>query len=104
MFPDMLKVKLSSHSSRGSGHCVNKVSTLGDGVYYDHNRIVTGQFRQPNNEVYAYSVPWGIGNQEGLEFTGGGLAGCLGLQAHVTGRDILADIPGHLRPPIVLGH
>ena len=39
-----------------------------------------------------------------MEFTGGGLVGCLGPQAHVTGRDILADIPGHLRPPIVLGH
>ena len=39
-----------------------------------------------------------------MEFAGGGLTGCLGLQAHVTGRDILADVSRHLRPPVVPGH
>ena len=99
-----LKVELSSPGSREGGHCVDEVSMLGDGVYHDHDGIMTGQFGQLDNEVYAYSVPWGIRNQNEMEFAGRGLTGCLGLQAHVTSRDILVNVPGHLRPPIVLGH
>ena len=39
--PHVLKVELSSPSSRESGHCVDEVSTLGDGVYHGHDGIVT---------------------------------------------------------------
>ena len=67
MFPDMLKVELSSPGGGESGHCVNEVSRLGDGVYYNHNGNVTSQFRQLNNEVYTYSVPQGIRNQKSGE-------------------------------------
>ena len=87
MFPHMLRVGLSSPGGRESGHHVDEVSMLGDGIHHDHNGIVTDQFEQLDNEVHAYSVSWGIGNWKGMEFIGGGLTGCLGPQAHVTGRD-----------------
>ena len=104
MFPHMLKVELSGPGGGESGYCVDEVSMLSDGIHYNHHRIMTSRFRQLDNEVYTYSVPWGIGNWKGMEFTGGGSMGCLGPQAHVTGRDILADVPRHLRPLVVPGH
>src|SRR5271168_744942 len=36
-----------------------------------------------------------------MKFTGRWLSDHLGTQAHVTGRNIFADVSGHLGPPIV---
>ena len=46
MFPHMLRVGLSSPGGRESGHHVDEVSMLGDGIHHDHNGIVTDQFEQ----------------------------------------------------------
>ena len=58
MFPHMLKVELSSPGSGESSYHVDEVSTLSDGIHHNHHGIVTSRFRQLNNEVCTYSVPW----------------------------------------------
>src|ERR1700679_3785116 len=103
-FPDMLDEETSHSGGRDGDEGRQDVRRLGYGVNYHHYGIVSGGLWEFDDEVYAYSVPWSIRDREGTELSDRLVPLGFGPDTHVTGRGVFPDVPGHLRPPIVLGN
>jgi len=102
--PDVVK-KESDRSFR-CDHYVhqNKVYSLEDGVYDSHDGIMSRGLQEFDHKIDTECIPSCIQNGEQLKFANRrGLPGFC-LEAEITSAYILADIPRHLRPPVVLGH
>ena len=82
----------------------NKVYSLGDGVYYGHDGIMSGGLREFDYEIDTEHIPLCVRNRERLKFANRRVLPGFRLEAEITGAHILTDIPTHLRPPVVLGH
>ena len=104
MLPDMLDEQTGC--SGCSDHCEggHDVGLLSDGVHHHHYRVVTCQVWEFNNEVHTDCVPGSVRDWKGVELAYQGVSVGFCLEAQVAGRDVLLNIPGHLRPPVVLGH
>ena len=102
MFPYMLKIELGSSGSSQSGDRAHEVAMLGDGVDYYHDGIFPFGFRDFDYKIDTGHVPRCIWNWEEMQFSGWWLANGLSPETHVASRDILAYIPGHLWPPVIL--
>jgi len=102
--PDMVKKE-----SGCSFHCDrrvrrNKVYSLGDGVYYSHDGVMSGGLREFNHKINTEHIPPCIWNGERLKFANRRVLPGFRPEAEITGAHILTDIPRHLRPPVVPGH
>jgi len=82
----------------------NEVYSLGDGVYYSHDGIMSGGLREFDHEINTERIPPCIRNGERLEFANRRVLLGFRLEAEITGAHILTDIPRYLRPPVVPGH
>jgi len=102
--PDVVK-KESGHSFR-CDRCVcrNEVYSLGDRIYDSHNGVMSGGLQEFNHKIDTECIPPCIRNRERLKFANWGMSPGFRLEAEITGAYILADIPRHLRPPVVPGH
>jgi len=102
--PDMVK-KESGRFFR-CGRCVhrNEVYSLGDGIYDSHDGVMSGGLWEFNHEINTEYIPSCIWNGERLKFANRRVSPGFRLEAEITGAYILADIPRHLRPPVVPGH
>jgi len=102
--PDVVK-KESGRSFR-CDHYVrqNEVYSLGDGIYDSHNSIMSGELQEFDHEIDTEYIPLCVWNREQLKFTNWRVSPGFRPEAEITGAYILADIPRHLRPPVVLGH
>jgi len=102
--PDMVK-KESGRSFRCDHRvCWNEVYSLGDGVYYGHDGIMSGRLREFDHEIDTERIPPCIWNRERLKFANRRVSPGFRPEAEITGAHILTDIPRHLRPPVVPGH
>jgi len=82
----------------------NKVYSLGDGIYDSHDGVMSGGLREFNHEIDTECIPPCIQNGEWLKFANRRVSPEFCPEAEITGAYILADIPRHLRPPVVPGH
>jgi len=102
--PDV--VKKESGCSFCCDRCVhrNKVYSLGDGVYYSYNGIMSRGLREFDHEIDTKHIPLCIRNGEWLKFANRRVSPGFRPEAEITGAHILTNIPRHLRPPVVPGH
>jgi len=102
--PDM--VKKESGCSFHCDHCVcrNEVYSLGDGVYDSHDGVMSRGLQEFDHEIDTECIPSCVWNREQLKFANRRVSPGFRLEAEITGAYILADIPRHLRPPVVPGH
>jgi len=102
--PDMVK-KESGRFFR-CDCCVhrNEVYSLGDGIYDSHDGIMSGGLWEFDHKIDTECIPPCIQNGERLKFANKRVSSGFRLEAEITGAYILADIPRHLRPPVVPGH
>ena len=102
--PDVVK-KESGHSFC-CDHCVrwNEVYFLGDGIYDSHDGIMSRGLWESDHEIDTKHIPLCVRNREQLKFTNWRVSLGFRLEAEITGAYILANIPRHLRPPVVPGH
>jgi len=102
--PDM--VKKESGRSFCYNCCVhrNKVYSLGDGIYNSYDGIMSRGLQEFNHEIDTKCIPPCIQNREQLKLANWRVSPGFCLEAEITGTYILANIPRHLRPPVVLGH
>jgi hypothetical protein len=101
--PYLLEEQSGSTFSVDSGKCGNEVSTLADDVDYIHDGVVTVGVWQLHYEIHADLVPllcWGLYR---VQLSLGFVVLEFGSGTGVTGLDIEANEPGHLRPPVVAG-
>jgi len=102
--PDVVK-KESGHSFRCDCRVRwNEVYSLGDRVYYSHDGVMSGGLREFDHEIDTECIPLCIWNGERLKFANRRVSPGFRLEAEITGAHILADIPRHLRPPVVPEH
>jgi len=102
--PDVVKKKFGR--SFHCDHCVcqNKVYSLGDGIYNSHDSIMSRGLWEFNHKINTKCIPLCIRNGEQLKFANWRVSPEFHPEAEITGAYILANIPRHLRPPVVLGH
>jgi len=102
--PDM--VKKESGRSFCCDRCVhwNEVYSLGDGVYYGHDGVMSRGLWEFDHEIDTERIPLCVRNGERLKFANKRVLPGFRLEAEITGAHILTDIPRHLRPPVVPGH
>jgi len=102
--PDI--VKKESGCSFCYDHCVrrNEVYSLGDGVYDSHDGIMSGGLQKFDHKIDTKCIPSCIQNGEQLKFANRRVLPGFCPEGEITGAYILADIPRHLRPPVVPGH
>ena len=82
----------------------NKVYSLGDGIYNSHDDIMSGGLQEFDHEIDTEHIPLCVRNGKWLKFANWRVSPGFCLEAKITGAYILANIPRHLRPPVVLGH
>jgi len=99
-------VKKESGCSFRCDRCVrwNKVYSLGDGVYDSHDGVMFGELQEFDHEIDTECIPLCVRNGERLKFANRRVSPGFRLEAEITGAYILANIPRHLRPPVVPGH
>jgi len=87
-------------------HCVhwNEVYSLGDRIHNSHNSIMSGRPQEFNHEIDTECIPLYVWNGEQLKLTNRRVLPRFCPEAEIAGTHILADVPRHLRPPVVLGH
>jgi len=103
-FPDVMEEK--SGCSFYCDHCVcqNKVHSFGDRVHDSHDGIMSRGLWEFDHKIDTERVLPFIRNREWLELTNRKVLPRFRLEAEIAGTHILADIPRHLGPPVVLGH
>ena len=82
----------------------NKVYSLGDKVYYSHDGVMSGGLWEFDHKIDTECIPPCVWNREQLKFANRRVSLGFRPEAEITGAHILADIPRHLRPPVVPGH
>ena len=82
----------------------NKVYSLGDRIYDSHDGVMSGGLWEFDHEIDTECISPYIWNGERLKFANRRVLPGFHLEAEITGAYILADIPRHLRPPVVLEH
>ena len=102
--PDMVKKESGCSFHCDCCMCWNKVYSLGDGVYNSHDGVMSGGLWEFDHEIDTECIPSYIQNGEQLKFANRRVSPGFCPEAEITGAYILADIPRHLRPPIVPGH
>jgi len=102
--PDV--VKKESGRSFCCDHRVhrNKVYSLGDGVYYSHDSIMSRGLQEFDHEIDTECIPPCVRNGERLKFANRRVSPGFCPETEITGAYILTDIPRHLRLPVVPGH
>jgi len=102
--PDMVK-KESGRSFHCDRYvCWNKVYSLGDRIYDSHDDVMSRGLQEFNHKIDTEHIPLCIWNREWLKFANWRVSPGFRPEAEITGAYILANIPRHLRPPVVLGH
>jgi len=102
--PDI--VKEESGCSFYCDHCVcqNKVYLLEDGIHDGHNGVMSRGLWEFNHKINTERIPLCIWNRQRLKLANWRVSSRFSPEAEITGTYILADIPRHLRLPVVLGH
>jgi len=102
--PDM--VKKESGCSFRCNCCVrrNEVYSLRDGIHDGHDGVMSGGLREFDHEINTEGIPPCVWNGEWLELANWGVPPRFSPEAEIAGTYILADIPRHLRPPVVPRH
>ena len=81
-FPDIAEVQVSSSSSRDGGHHLDEVGLLAYGVDNHHDSIISSRLWKFHDEVHADDFPMFLWDQEGLKFSDGESALCLGSETY----------------------
>jgi len=102
--PDVVKKESGCSFRCDRCVCWNEVYSLGDGVYDSHDGIMSGGLREFDHKIDTEYIPSCIRNGEQLKFANRRVLPGFRPEAEITGAYILADIPRHLRPPVVPGH
>ena len=102
--PDM--VKKESGCSFHCNRCVrrNEVYSLGDGIHDGHDSVMSRRLREFDYKINTKGVPSCVRNEERLELANRRMSPRFGPETKIASTHILADVPRHLEPPVVLGH
>jgi len=102
--PDM--VKKESGCSFRCNHCVcrNEVYSLEDRIHDSHDGVMSRGLWEFDHKINTKCIPPCVQNKEQLKLTNWRVSPSFSPEAEIAGTYILANIPRHLRPPVVPRH
>ena len=88
------------------GHCVhwNEVHSFGDRIHDSHDSVMSGGLWEFDHKINTECVLLFIQNGEWLELANKRVLPKLRPETEIAGTYILANVPRHLGPPVILGH
>jgi len=103
-FPDVIEEELgcSFHCDRRVHR--NEVYSFGDSIHDRHDGIMSRGLWEFDHKINTEGIPPCIRNREQLKLSNRRMSPRFHLEAEVASTHILADVPRHLGPPVVLGH
>jgi len=103
-FPDMMEEELGC--SFRCDRCVhrNEVYSFGDSIHDHHDGVMSRGLWEFNHKIDTEGILPCIWNREQLKLANRRMSPRFHPEAEVTSTHILADVPRHLGPPVVLGH
>jgi len=102
--PDMVKKESGCSFRCNRCVCWNEVYPLGDGIHDGHDDVMSGGLWEFDHEINTEHILPRVQNGERLKLTNWRVSPRFSPEAEIAGTYILADIPRHLRPPVVLRH
>jgi len=103
-FPDIIEEEPGCSFRCDHRVCWNEVYSFGDSIHNCHDSVMSGGLREFDHKIDTEGVPPCVRNGEWLELANRRMSPRFSLEAKIASTHILADVPGHLRPPVVLGH
>jgi len=103
-FPDVVEKEPGCAFRCDRSICQNKMYPFGDRVYDSHDGVMPGGLWEFDYEINAERVPPFVRNRERLKLANRRMSPRFRPEAEIASTYILADVPRHLGPPVVLGH
>jgi len=100
--PDMVKKESGCSFRCDCCVCQNEVYSFGDRIHDSHNGIMSRGLWEFDHEINTEHIPPCVWNGEWLKLANWRVSPRFSPEAEIAGTYILADIPRHLRPPVVL--
>jgi len=103
-FPDI--VEKESGYSFHCDYCVhwNEVYSFGNRIHNSHDSVISGELWEFDHKIDTEHIPLYIQNREWLKLANWRISQRFCSEVEITGTYILANVPRHLRPPVVPGH
>jgi len=103
-FPDVMEEE--SGCSFRYDRCVrqNEVYSFGDSVHDRHDGVMSRGLQEFDHKIDTEGIPLCIRTRERLKLANRKMLPRFCPEAKVASTHILADVPRHLGPPVVLGH
>jgi len=103
-FPDVME-----EESGCSFHCNrrvrrNEVYSFGDSIHDCHDSVMSGGLWEFDHKIDTEGVPPRVWHRERLKLANRRISPRFRPEAKIASAYILADVPRHLGPPVVLGH
>ena len=78
--------------------------SFGDKVYDSYDGVMSGELWELDHEIDTEYILLFVWNREQLKLADRRVSSRFRLEAEITDTYILANVPRHLRPPVVPGH
>jgi len=82
----------------------NEVYSFGDSIHDRHDSVMSRRLREFDHKIDTEGIPPCLQNGERLKLANRRMSPRFRPEAEVASTHILADVPRHLGPPVVLGH
>jgi len=103
-FPDVMEEELGCSFYCDRRVRQNEVYSFGDSIHDCHDSVMSGGLQEFNHKIDTERIPLCVRNGEWLELANRRMSPRFSLEAKIASTHILADVPRHLRPPVVPGH
>jgi len=103
-FPDIMEEESGCSFCCDHHVCQNEVYSFGDSIHDRHDGVMSRGLWEFDHKIDTEGIPPCIWNGERLKLTNRRMSPRFCLEAEVASTHILANVPRHLGPPVVLGH
>jgi len=103
-FPDVMEEESSCSFHYDCRVHRNKVYSFGDSIYNRHDSVISRGLWEFNHKTDTECIPPCVQNGEWLKLANRRVSPRFCLEAEIVGTYILANVPRHLGPPVVLGY
>jgi len=103
-FPDVMKEESGCSFRCDRRVRRNEVYSFGDSIHDCHDGVMSRRLWEFDHKIDTERIPPCLWNGEQLKLANRRMSPRFRPKAEVASTHILADVPRHLGPPVVLGH
>jgi len=103
-FPDVMEEESGCSFRYDRRVHQNEVYPFGDSIHDHHDGVMSRGLREFDHKIDTKGIPPCVQNGERLKLANGRMSPRFRPEAEIASTHILANVPRHLGPPVVLGH